>query len=181
MATHWIKPRRLAAFLRESLDNGQYRLTYKEIASSVFGVKAPTIDDIDEIRARWHAAEKRLRKRGICAILVTQFYFDTYDRHEPKGAQQIALCIALAGRAAAGIRLLSMKGQHNDPMALMYFRLRSSNLHGQESAILDRITIESMKGKLTKPVARTLADTLTEPALPAHEREFAKLMSGSRK
>lgn len=183
---HWLKPKRLAKFLKVALDNGDYRLTYEEIAQGIFNAKRLTRAELeqvtDEIRRCWHAAEKHLRRRGVCVILVTQFYFDNFDRREPKKAQQIAMCIAGSGydRAAAGVRLLSLKGTQNDPMAIMYFKLRSRNLHGMESALLDRVTVESTKGKLTKSVARTLSDSIAQPALPQHEVEFAKLMRGRK-
>jgi hypothetical protein len=186
MSDHWLKPKRLSKFLRISLENGNYRLTDDEIARGIFDAnrltKAEVEQIIDEIRRCWYAAEKHLRKRGICAIRVTEFYFDSYDLTEPKKPTQIMMCIAGSGkgRAGFGVRLLSLKGSKNDPMALMYLKLRSLSMHGMEAAILDRITIEWMKGKLSKPLARTLADGISEPALPDHDAEFAKLMEGGK-
>jgi hypothetical protein len=173
----------LSGVLREALEDGYYRLTYREIAIRIAGgkslTKAQVADYTAEIRHCWHRAERRLRKRGICAILVTKFYFDTYDRIEPKGEQQIMLCIAGGyDRAAAGVRLLTKKGKRNDPMALKYFELRARNLHGIESAILDRVAIEYARGKLTKPIGRAIADEVVEPALPDHGAEFGDLMGG---
>jgi hypothetical protein len=182
MADHFLKPKHLSKFLHVSLDDGHYRLTDEEIAVGICGrlTKAEIEQVIEEIRRVWHAAEKRLRSRGICAIRVTDFYFDTFDRREPTKPNQIMLCIAGAGkgRAGTGVRLLALKGSKNDPMAIMYLKLRSLSMHGMEAAILDRITIEWMKGRLSKPLARNLADGITEPALPDHEAEFAKLMNG---
>jgi hypothetical protein len=186
MSAHWMKPKYLSRFLRESLDNGHYRLTYREIAIGVSGrrslTKAEVTEVTEEIRRCWHAAEKRLRNYWeVCAILVTKFYFDTYDKGEPRGENSINLCIALNGRPAAGVRLLCLKGIRNDPMAIMYFRMREHNVHGIQSAILDRIAIESAKGRLTPSVARTLVDIVSEPALPEHDAEFARLMEGEKK
>jgi hypothetical protein len=183
MSSHWLKAKVLSSFLRESLENGYYRLTYREIAIGISGgrslTKAQVAEYTDEIRHCWHRAERRLRKRGICAILVTKFYFDTFNRIEPTHPNEIMMCIAGGyDRAAHGVRLLSRKGRRNDPMALVYFRLRSRNLHGIEAAILDRLTIEHMRGKLTKARARGIADEVTEPALPDHDSEFRDLMGG---
>jgi hypothetical protein len=182
MSAHWMKPKHLSRFLRESLDNGHYRLTYRDIALGVSGkrslTKAEIAEYIEGIRHCWQRAEKRLRHREVCAILVTDFYFNTYEKGEPKGDNSITLCIALNGRPAAGVRLLCMKGVRNDPMAIMYFRMRERNVHGIQSAILDRIAIESAKGKLTPSIARTLVDIVTEPGLPEHDAEIARLMDG---
>jgi hypothetical protein len=87
------------------------------------------------------------------------------------------MCIAgYGGRKAFGIRLLTMKGRQNDPMALMYFNMRARNLRGMVGAVEDRITVEWSGGKLTKVRARMLVDEVTEPALPEHSEEFKKLM-----
>jgi hypothetical protein len=180
-----MKPKHLSRFLRESLDNGHYRLTYRDIAIGVSGgrslTKAEVADAIDEIKRCWYAAEKRLRHREVCAMLVTDFYFNTYEKGEPKGEDSIALCIALNGRLSAGVRLLCMKGVRNDPMAIMYFRMRERNVHGIQSAILDRIAIESAKGRLTPSIARTLVDIVTEPSLPEHDVEIAKLYDKTKR
>jgi hypothetical protein len=107
---------------------------------------------------------------------VTQTYFDFYTKGEPKTEGTITECIAYHWRKAAGIRLLTARGIRNDPMALVYFNLRSRNVHGTTAAIEDRAVIEWKKGKLTKVEARRLIDEVTEPPLPEHKKEFGKLM-----
>lgn len=184
MAEHYLKPRHLSRFLLRSLDNGHYRLTDEEIAIGICGrlTKAEMEQVVEEVRRVWYAAEKDLRSRGVCAIRVTEFYFDSYDRTDPTKPTQIMMCIAGSGkgRAGVGVRLLSLKGSKNDPMAIMYLKQRGLCLHGMEAAILDRITIEWKKGRLSRPIARNLADGITEPALPAHDSDFEKLMGGGK-
>lgn len=179
---YWLKPKRLAKFLRVSLNNGYYRLTDKEIAQGIFSArkltKAEMEEAVEEVRRCWHAAEKHLRRRGICAVRVTKFYFDTYERRDPTKPNQILMSLAGSGygRAGYGVRLLSLKGVKNDPMAIMYIKYRSLILHGMEAAILDRITVEFSKGSLSKGLARNLVNATTEPALPDHEKDFEKLI-----
>ena len=113
----------------------------------------------------------------MCAILVTETYFSVYHaRKQPKTPDTIAACIALHGRPAAGVRLLTMKGIQNDPMALAYFKLRGLEVQGIVAAIEDRITVEWHNRKLTKRVAKRMIDHVTAPVLPYHEDEFKELM-----
>jgi len=181
-----LKPKRLAQFLRLSFENGNYRLTYREIAFGILTAVKPTKAEValftDEIRRCWHAAEKHLRRKGVCTILVTKFYFDNYHRLEPKRPNEIALCIAGGGmgQGAFGVRLLSMKGMKNDPMALAYFAVRTRSARGMVAAIEDRAAIEWKRGKLTKPVAKRLVDNVGTPALPEHQAEFDELMRGEK-
>jgi hypothetical protein len=171
-----IKPRHLSAYLKTQLDNGNDRLTWEEIAKGIFGIKTVTEDHIEEIRHCWHLSEKRLRARGTCAILVTEMYFDAFDKREPNTEQQMTACIALHGRPAAGVRLLTLKGSRNDPMAIMFLHLHSRNAQGMQAAILDRIAVEFSKGRLSKNRGQKLANRTMQPTLPLHEKEFDKLM-----
>jgi hypothetical protein len=176
MATHMLRPRHLSRFLKEQLDNGSDRLTYEQIAQRIFGITRVTDDMIDEIKRCWHAAEKRLRSRGTCAMLVTDIYFENFARKEPNKPHTIAACIALEGRPSAGIRLLTLKGSRNDPMAVAYFTIRTRNVHGSVSAIEDRATIEWTRGKLTKRVARRMIENVSKPVLPPSAEDFDQLM-----
>jgi hypothetical protein len=106
---------------------------------------------------------------------VTEDYFGS--RREPQGPQAIKMAIALHGRKSAGVRLLTLKGKHNDPMTIMYFALRGRNLHGTAAALNDRLAIEARKGNLTKTVGRKIGDDISEPALPEHDSDYARLMS----
>src|SRR5215831_9283326 len=176
---YYTRPKYLAKFLRASLENGNYRLTFKEIAQGHLSAKKMTkaeiAEGVDEIKRCWHGAERHLRSHWeICAILCTKFYFDGYDKLEPTRPNELALCIAGGGinQGAFGVRLLTMKGTKNDPMAIAYLRLRTRNMRGMMSAIEDRATIEWKRGKLSKPIARRLVDNAVSPMLPFHEAEF---------
>jgi hypothetical protein len=174
--TYWIKPWILTRYLKGELENGHDRMRYEEIARALFKIKNVTEDHIAEIKRCWHSTEKQLRRRGTCAMLVTERYFEEHAKREPNTEQQIILCIALHGRPAAGIRLLTLKGSRNDPMAIMFLRLNSRNAQGMQAAILDRIAVEWAKGRLSKARGQFLAGSLSEPALPRHEEEFLKMM-----
>jgi hypothetical protein len=176
----WLQPKILADHLEKAFCNGYYRLTFDDVAIRIFRIKVPQNAHIASIREAWQPAQKQLRRRGVCAMLVSEMYFEDYARREPRGVEAIKMCIAgYGGRKAGGIRLLTMKGVRNDPMAIMYFNLRSRNIRGVVGAIEDRITVEWSHGKLTKVRARMLVDQVTEPALPEHEADFNKLMDNS--
>jgi hypothetical protein len=173
----WIQPKILADYLEKAFKNGYYRLTFDDIAIGIFRIKVPKDEHIESLRVAWQPAQKLLRRREMCAMLVSEMYFEDYARREPRGVEAIKMCIAgYGGRRAGGVRLLTMKGSRNDPMALMYFHLRSRNVRGMVSAIEDRITTEWAHGKLTKPRARMLVDEVIEPVLPEHQAEFDQLM-----
>jgi hypothetical protein len=175
----WIKiqPKILADYLEKAFSDGCYRLTFDDIAIGIFRIKVPKQEHIEALRTAWQSAQRQLRRRDVCAMLVSVMYFDDYARREPRGVEAIKMCIAgYGGRKAGGVRLLTMKGVRNDPMAIMYFHLRSRNVRGMVGAIEDRITVEWSHGKLTKVRARMLVDEATEPALPEHQEEFNKLM-----
>lgn len=174
---HKIQPRILTDYLDRQFANSVYRLTFDDIALGVFRIRVPKKEHIAALREAWQPAQKQLRRRGVCAILVSEMYFDQYARREPRGVEAIKMCIAgYGGRKAYGIRLLTMKGARNDPMALMYFHMRSRSVRGMVGAIEDRITVEWVHGRLSKPRARMLVDEVTEPALPEHQEDFNKLM-----
>jgi len=171
----WIQPRILTNYLEKSLNNGHYRLTFREISSALFRKESQSC--VEAIRHAWFQSQKQLRRQGTCAILVTEIYFVNYTSREPKGADAIRLCIAgVLGGKAYGVRLLTMKGVKDDPMALMYFNLRGRNVRGTVAAIEDRAVVEWTKGKLSKRVAKRIIDKVSEPVLPDHQLEFAKLM-----
>jgi hypothetical protein len=173
----WIQPKILADYLEKEFNNGCYRLTFDDVAIGVFRIKVPKREHIESLRAVWQPAQKQLRRRDVCAMLVSEMYFEDYARREPRGVEAIKMCIAgYGGRKAGGIRLLTMKGVRNDPMAIMYFHLRSRNVRGMISAIEDRITVEWSHNKLTKVRARMLVDEVIEPALPEHGDDFNQLM-----
>jgi hypothetical protein len=171
-----VQPRILTSFLEKSLNNGQYKLTYEQIAYGLWKLKTPTKQHVDAIRHAWPQSEKQLRRLGTCAILVTQLYFDSFPRREPKNPEAISLCIAYHWRKSVGIRLLTAKGIRNDPMALMYFYLRTRNSQGTMSALEDRAVVEWKKGKLSKRTARRIVDRVTQLTLPQHQLEFSQLM-----
>jgi len=172
--TWTLQPRILADYLERELNNGHYRLTFTQIALGLWAIKVPTKAHIEVIRHAWQQAQKQLRRRGTCAILVTEFYFDIFNHKEPRNPEAIKLCLALQYKAY-GVRLLTMKGAVNDPMALMYFQLRSRNVGGMAAAIADRVAVEYGGGKLTKVKARGLIQKLTEFPLPEHQTEFNDL------
>jgi len=172
-----IQARILTDYLDRKFSNGVYRLTFEDICLGIFRIKVVHREHIIAIRDAWQSSQKQLRRRGVCAMLVSTMYFDDYPRREPRGVEAIKMCIAgYGGRKAGGVRLLTMKGAQNDPMALMYFHMRSRNVRGMVGAIEDRITVEWTHGKLTKPRARMLVDEVIEPALPEHDADFKKLM-----
>jgi len=155
--TRWIEPRILTDHLERELNNGHYRLTWEEIAIGIFGKKSASC--IAALRHAWFRSQKQLRRQGTCAILVTDIYFNTYSaRKDPKTPEAIKLCIAgLEGGQAAGVRLLTMKGTCDDPMALMYFHMRGQNIRGTVAAVQDRVDVEQKKGKLSRPAARRIS------------------------
>jgi hypothetical protein len=172
----WLQPRILTNYLERSLNNGHYKLSYEQIAKSLWRVNAVTPRHLSAIRHAWPQSEKQLRRLGTCAILVTETYFDSFPRREPRAPEAIRECIAYHFRKAAGVRLLTAKGIRNDPMALIYFSMRGANMHGTVAAVEDRIAVEWSKGHLSKAAARKLVDKVTEPTLPEHQLEFGKLM-----
>src|SRR5215472_2341579 len=174
----WIKPTVLFRHLKKQLANGQYRLTTKEVCKAIFGVETVGESHILEIKRCWPAAEKRLRRNGICAIGVTEYYFRKFRQTgvEPTDPEAIRRCLAINWNKGYGFRLLTLKGSRNDPMAVMWLRLRMLNVQGGQSAILDRIAIEYAKGTLSKALAQKLVGLTTEPALPEHEEELDELM-----
>lgn len=169
-----LRPMQLERFLRQQLDNGKDKLTYKEISRGVFGVFTP--QHLDEIKRCWREAEKRMRQRDVCAILVTELYFEGYTHREPKTPKEIADSIALEGRAAAGVRLLTLKDSHNDLVALTYFVMRARNVQGGMLGIADRVTVEWKHGKISKRIARKIITDAIAPALPYHGDAFKELM-----
>jgi hypothetical protein len=172
-----LQSRILTDYLDKAFSKGVYRLTFDDICLGIFRIKVVHVQHVAAIRDCWQTAQKQLRRRGVCAMLVSAMYFENYPRREPKGPEAIKMCIAgYGGRKAAGVRLLTMNGVRNDPMALMYFHMRSRNVRGVVSAIEDRIAVEYAQGKLTKPPARMLVDKVTEPVLPEHAEEFNQLM-----
>lgn len=173
---HYLKPTHLTRYLKQSLDNGRYRLTWEEIGGDLFG-RNPTEQDVAEIRHCWHQSEKQLRRLGTCCILVTDVYFESFEDTEPNQPHTIAACIAgYRGGKSAGIRLLTMKGTRNDPMALAYLSLRSRAARGMVAALEDRATIEWTRGKMSKRVAKRMIDNVSAPVLPDHDKEFGELM-----
>jgi hypothetical protein len=172
----WLQPRILTNYLERSLNNGHYKLTYAQIATGLWRIKGLTPRHLAAIRRAWPRSEKQLRRLGTCAILVTQTYFESFPRREPRAPEVIRECIAYHWRKAAGVRLLTAKGCRNDPMALIYFSMRGANVHGTVAAVEDRVAVEWAKGHLTKAAARRLIDKVTEPTLPEHQLEFGKLM-----
>ena len=172
-----IQAKILSDYLDRELNNGHYRLTFNQIARGLWPhLKVPHKEHIQAIRDAWQSAQKQLRRRKTCAILVTEFYFDVFRNREPSGKEQIKMCLALYHKAH-GVRLLTMKGAVNDPMAIEYFSVRGRNVHGMMSAIADRATVEHDRGKLTKIKAKAIVDKLAEIPLPEHQKEFFDLMS----
>lgn len=172
-----IQAKILTNYLERALNDGHDRLTFDEIARGVFRIKCPNKEHIRAIRDAWQQSQKELRRMGTCVILVSAVYFDDYSRREPHGSEAIKMCLAgYGGRKAAGVRLLTMKGVINDPMALMYFRVRSRNVHGMVAAIADRATVEWKHGRLSKKEGRKIADRLTEMPLPEHQTDFLEMM-----
>jgi hypothetical protein len=173
---HYLKPKRLTQYWKQALDNGHSRLTFEETARDLFE-RRPIERDIEEIRHCWHQSEKQLRRLGTCVILVTETYFEDFNRREPDNPQAIRMCIAGGkGCPAVGVRLLTMKGTKNDPMALAYLALRTRCVLGGVAAIEDRATIEWTRGKMSKRISRRIIDNATAPVLPYHETEFGELM-----
>jgi hypothetical protein len=174
----WIKPMRLTRYLITQFNNGAHRRRLEDTAKDIFGVKSITNEHTEEIMRVWRRAEEHCRSRGLCVIPVAKFYFEKFtEKKEPTKADHIKLCIAGGWSGATdGFRMLSMKGSKNDPMAVMYLQIRIRCVRGGESAILDRITVEWTRGALTKALAKQMVDAASEPALPAHEAEFGKLM-----
>jgi hypothetical protein len=109
-------------------------------------------------------------------MLVTDIYFQSYTRREPRNPDAITLCIACHGRKAVGVRLLTAKGVRDDPMALMYFQLHGLNVKGMLAALEDRAVVEWTKGRLSKRVAQKTIDRVAAPVLPDHAAELKKLM-----
>jgi len=172
-----IQSKILSDYLERALGNGEYKLRFDDIARDIFKIKCPKDEHLEAIRKAWHQAEKQLRRMGTCAMLVSADYFETYSKREPRGIIAIKMCIAgYGGSKAIGVRLLTMKGATNDPMALAYFAVSSRNLRGMAAAIEDRITVEWKRGHLSKRVARQQIDDVVEPALPEHQTEFEELM-----
>jgi hypothetical protein len=130
----------------------------------------------------WRPAETHCRNRDLCVIPVTQFYLDNFPKMKIEPSNPKAINQSIAGglwnknSATAGFRMLSMKGSKNDPMAVEYLQRRIRCVRGGEAAILDRITVEWMRGALTKTLAKQLVDKTSAPALPPHEAEFEQLM-----
>src|SRR5262245_4720174 len=146
-----IESRILTDYLEHAFGNGCYKLTYEDIARDIFRIKVPKDEHIQAIRDAWQQSQKQLRRLGMCAFLVSNIYFDDYPKREPRGSEAIKMCIAgYGGRKSRGIRLLTMKGVVNDPMALMYFDIRGHNVHGMMAAISDRAIVEWKRGNLTK-------------------------------
>jgi hypothetical protein len=175
-----IQPRILTNYLEHAFGNGRYKLTYEQIALGLWPkLKVPNELHTRAIRKAWPRAERELRRRDMCAILVTAMYFEDFPRSEPRNPDAITHCIAYHWRGAAGIRLLTAKNIRNDPMALVYFALRARNVKGTVAAIEDRATVEWLRGKLGKRTAMRLIDKVNELALPEHQIEFAELMGSN--
>jgi hypothetical protein len=176
----WITPTTLYLYLRPKLEAGNaYRVTHKQICKDIFQEPVTTDDQISEIKRVWPAAEKLLRRKaGICAMGVTEYYFRKFRKTgaEPTDPIAIKRCLAINWNKGYGIRLLTLKGAHNDPMAIMWLQLRMLNVQGGQAAILHRIAIEYAKGNLTRSLARRLAGIAMEPALPDDDGEFRQLM-----
>lgn len=172
-----IQSRILTIFLEKAFSNGCYRLTFDDIARGVFKIKCPKDEHIQAIRGAWQSSQKQLRRVGMCAMLVSDVYFESYARLEPRSVEAIKMCIAgYGGCKAAGIRLLTMKGAINDPMALIYFSVRGRNVQGMMAAIADRATVEWKRGRLSKVKARGIVNRLTDIPLPEHQTDFLEMM-----
>jgi hypothetical protein len=177
-------PRELAGVLQEALGNGQSALTFEDIAVKAMKIRTRDVTekDVDAVRYYLPRARNWLEKWNICTILVTEFYFDNhYGRREPQSAARAKLCVALHGRLAAGIRLLTRKGVKDDVLGITWLWLNSRSASGIQSAILRRIAIEHSEDKLTLPEASKLARNTLAYKLPEHhDDELVRLITRAR-
>jgi hypothetical protein len=171
-------PRRVADHVYAAFTDGEHSLRLEELTKRAYALKeAPTPSQVEKVAFYLPRARKRLEDANLCTILVTDFYYDNgYDEREVKKPVDAAMCCALHGRAAVGIRVMSLKDSLDDPLGITWLFLNQRCGDGIQAANLKRIVIQHSEHKLSDRQAIALIKDVVAFKMPDNYVELAVLL-----